>query len=362
MRYLFFVLVQLLLGYGLWRSVRRHSREDKPLSTFFALLLLLLPILSVGALIYSQVTEGRAPELIVDLLIFEIYLACLYPLFDWATKHRYQRVTLALCLALLIPMMIRGRRNVTEPVVTYYDVALPRVEGLDSLRIALVTDIHLGDLFEEHEHLGKLAKMIKEVDPAYVLIGGDLIDHDIRDVDTEVAARYFAEMGGDDGRLFFILGNHEYYGDVEANVRWIESMGPLLRDSVLELHPGLFLIGREYYSSRNDQVPPLSTLTDPLPEGAVKILLQHRPHEHWEKDPKVSGVDLALAGHTHAGQIFPMQIFQPILFEDNYGRRQRGETTFIISSGYGASTSRLRIGSRSEIVVLDLHFGQKVGQ
>lgn len=173
-------------------------------------------------------------------------------------------------------------------------------------------------------------------------------------MDTLTAAYHLSRIRERTPGLYFVLGNHEYYGDLDENIQWISSLGTLLRDSVVRLRPDLYLIGRDYYRARDQDIVPLSNLVDQVPDGATTILLQHRPREHWESDPAVGGIDLTLTGHTHAGQIFPMQIFQPLLFSHNYGCHSSGDGTLIISSGYGASTSRLRIGTKSEIVIIDL--------
>ena len=355
MRYIFFVLVQIAVGYALSRYAGRRVHRDQLLSKVLMWCIIALPIFSIGIILTTSLQGDRAPELVTDLLIAEIYFTALFIPFDSATKCRYGRVTALLCLSLILPVMIAGRRNVREPITTRYRIVLPDKKPSDSVRIALVTDIHLGELFGE-EHLARMEQMIEQASPDYVFIGGDLIDRNLSDVDTLTAAYHFAHLREKVQGLYFVLGNHEYYGDLDENVQWISSLGKLLRDSVVRLRPGLYLIGRDYYKALDKDVVPLSSLAEQVPDGSTSILLQHRPREHWERDPDVSGIDLTLTGHTHAGQIFPMQIFQPLLFSHNYGCHPSGDGTLIISSGYGASTSRLRIGSRSEIVVIDLYF------
>lgn len=353
MRYIFFVLVQIGLGYALCRYVGRRVPGDQLLRKVLKWSVIAIPILSIGLILTTSLKGDRAPELVTDLLIAEFYFTALFIPFDSATKHHYGRVTTLLCLSLILPVMIAGRRNVREPITTHYRIVLPDEKPSDSVRIALVTDIHLGDLFGE-EHLSRMEQMIKQASPDYVFIGGDLIDRNLSEVDTLTAACHFARMRERTPGLYFVLGNHEYYGDLDENIQWISSLGTLLRDSVVRLRPNLYLIGRDYYRAWDQDIVPLSNLVDQVPDGATTILLQHRPREHWESDPAVGGIDLTLTGHTHAGQIFPMQIFQPLVFSHNYGCHSSGDGTLIISSGYGASTSRLRIGSCSEIVIIDL--------
>lgn len=353
MRYLFFVIAQIAVGYALSRYARRRDPGDRLLRKVLKWCIIALPIFSIGIILTTSLQGDRAPELVTDLLIAEIYFTALFIPFDRATKCHYGRVTALLCLLLILPVMIAGRRNVREPITTHYRIVVPDETPSDSVRIALVTDIHLGDLFGE-EHLSRMEQMIEQASPDYVFIGGDLIDRNLSEVDTLTAASYFARIRERITGLYFILGNHEYYGDSDENVQWISSLGTLLRDSVVRLRPDLYLIGRDYYRAWDQNVLPLSNLVDQVPDGASTILLQHRPREHRESDPAVSGIDLTLTGHTHAGQIFPMQILQPLLFSHNYGCHSSDDGTLIISSGYGASTSRLRIGTKSEIVIIDL--------
>ncbi|MDD7468399.1 MAG: metallophosphoesterase [Porphyromonas sp.] len=357
MRYLFFVLVQIAVGYALCRYAGRRVSGDRLLSRVLKWCAIALPILSIGIILTTSLQGDGTPELVTDLLIAEIYFVSLFIPFDSATKCRYGSVTALLCLSLILPVMIAGRRNVGEPITTHYRITVPGESPSDSIRIALVTDIHLGDLFGE-DHLARMEQMIEQASPDYVFIGGDLIDRNLSEVDTLTAAYHLSRIRKRTPGLYFVLGNHEYYGDLDENIQWISSLGTLLRDSVVRLRPDLYLIGRDYYRARDQDIVPLSNLVDQVPHGATTILLQHRPREHWERDPEVSGIDLTLTGHTHAGQIFPMQIFQPLLFRHNYGCHSSGDGTLIISSGYGASTSRLRIGSRSEIVVIDLYLSR----
>lgn len=167
MRYIFFVLVQIGLGYALCRYVGRRVHGDQLLRKVLKWSVIAIPILSIGLILTTSLKGDRAPELVTDLLIAEIYFAALFVLLDSVTKHHYGRVTALLCLLLILPMMIAGRRNVREPITTHYRIVLPDEKPSDSVRIALVTDIHLGDLFGE-EHLSRMEQMIKQASPDYV--------------------------------------------------------------------------------------------------------------------------------------------------------------------------------------------------
>jgi len=69
---------------------------------------------------------------------------------------------------------------------------------------------------------------------------------------------------------------------------------------------------------------------------------------------KEMGIDLMLAGHTHAGQMFPATVIAPLLFPLNKGLRTEGDTHYFVSQGAGTFGPRLRLGSESEINLITL--------
>jgi predicted MPP superfamily phosphohydrolase len=70
----------------------------------------------------------------------------------------------------------------------------------------------------------------------------------------------------------------------------------------------------------------------------------------------LQGVDLQLSGHTHRGQMWPLNYIVSAFFELGYGHMKKMNTHFIVSSGFGIWGPRVRIGSRSEVLIIDLTF------
>ena len=79
------------------------------------------------------------------------------------------------------------------------------------------------------------------------------------------------------------------------------------------------------------------------------------------EDADVSGVDLALAGHTHGGQVTLFGLYAPIT-ASRYGMRFRtglrrsssSGVPIIISSGLGTSRRNIRFCAPTDIVVVTL--------
>ena len=71
-----------------------------------------------------------------------------------------------------------------------------------------------------------------------------------------------------------------------------------------------------------------------------------------------AGVDLMLSGHTHGGQIWPFGIAVRLVSENDMvsGHAWFGAMQAIVTSGAGAWKFPMRIGTHSEIVVMDITF------
>ena len=84
------------------------------------------------------------------------------------------------------------------------------------------------------------------------------------------------------------------------------------------------------------------------------ILLDHQPF-HLDETAKY-GIDLELSGHTHNGQIWPLNYVTGMIYELSSGYLKKNNTNFIVSSGYGLWGPRVRSGSRSEVLLINLTF------
>ncbi|MCL2319653.1 MAG: hypothetical protein FWC45_06180, partial [Treponema sp.] len=71
-------------------------------------------------------------------------------------------------------------------------------------------------------------------------------------------------------------------------------------------------------------------------------------------EAEAAGIDLQVSGHTHHGQIWPGPVITRRIYEDDYGLLYKGKTAIIVTSGCGTWGPPLRIGTKSEIVCIDL--------
>jgi len=81
-------------------------------------------------------------------------------------------------------------------------------------------------------------------------------------------------------------------------------------------------------------------------------------HQPFNLDEAVTegGVDLHLSGHTHHGQLWPLNYITKAVFELSWGFLKKGDTNFYVSSGFGSWGPPVRLGNTPEVVVFNLKF------
>ena len=275
-----------------------------------------------------------------------------------AVKQGAKVVAFIATLAVFFTTMVIGHRNVRYPRVMYQKYTVKRLvpEGAQPekrMRLVFFSDLHIGEAMTP-DYIARAVKLIQDQQPDLILCGGDFIDHRaVYAYDPRVMASLrslHAPLG-----VYYVLGNHEYRDDLEANIRWVSEVGgTLLRDSIA--FPGngpLTLIGRDDYVNGNRKpFEVIANEADPL-RGPV-VLMEHTPASIDSIGD--SPVDLILCGHTHGGQIWPGQLMVWWRYGMVSGTRPVGEREVCISSGIGSAGATYRVGTRSEIRVYDLYW------
>ena len=275
-----------------------------------------------------------------------------------AVKQGAKVVAFIAALAVFFTTMVIGHRNVRYPRVMYQKYTVKRLvpEGTQPekrMRLVFFSDLHIGEAMTP-DYIARAVKLIQDQQPDLILCGGDFIDHRaVYAYDPRVMASLrslHAPMG-----VYYVLGNHEYRDDLEANIRWVSEVGgTLLRDSIA--FPGngpLTLIGRDDWVNGNRKpFEVIANEADPL-RGPV-VLMEHTPASIDSIGD--SPVDLILCGHTHGGQIWPGQLMVWWRYGMVSGTRPVGEREVCISSGIGSAGATYRVGTRSEIRVYDLYW------
>lgn len=240
-------------------------------------------------------------------------------------------------------------------VKTYHFVSEDLPPAFDGFRIAFATDFHYESRFNR-KRLPALVEAVRSVSPDVLLLGGD----------------YRGREGGDVGELFralekvdapfgtyAVMGNHERgENDSLVRVAMKETGVKLLEhvaDTISRNGERIIVVGirNPFDLSRNGVSPTLSL----KPEDFV-IMITHTPD--YVEDVDISNTDLALAGHTHGGQVSLFNKWSPAKFS-KYGNRfltgmkhNSAGIPVIISNGIGTSRKDIRLFTPSEIVLVIL--------
>ena len=296
--------------------------------------------------------------LLYDLLIFVIRFLGYLP--DMGTSYPVSAgVSIAFAA---IGLVVYGAWNASNPVLRHYDITIhKKASTCKQLHIVMISDLHLG-LLVGKKRLMKAVEMINELKPDLVLMPGDIIDENIGafvenqmpDILRNIQSRF---------GVFGILGSHEYiYGHSEKSLLYLKQSGiTILRDNCITIANEICLAGRDDLLKKQlvgtSRLELSSILQECNRENAI-ILMDHQPVDLEEAE--LQGVDLQLSGHTHHGQLFPLNFITQNLFAIDWGYLRKNQYQIIVSSGYGTWGPPIRLGTVSEIVDIIIKFDPPV--
>jgi predicted MPP superfamily phosphohydrolase len=258
-----------------------------------------------------------------------------------------------ICFGMTFLLHLYGTWKSQHPEVT--EVAIPfsahsgfRADFWKDKKIVFVSDFQLGNVYGSN-FTARVAKKIVALDPYAVFIGGDLYDGVVCDEKKLIEPlRALHPVGG----TYLITGNHEYYArDPARAITAICGIGiKVLNDEKIDIG-GIEVVGVDYQSShkRADFKKVLERIG--IDRTKPSILLKHEPIDLDVAE--AAGISLDLSGHTHRGQIFPLMFFTWQMYKGfDYGLKRLGAMHVFTSSGVGTWGPPLRLGTKSEIVVI----------
>nr|XP_056713786.1 transmembrane protein with metallophosphoesterase domain [Euleptes europaea] len=271
-----------------------------------------------------------------------------------------------LAVMVTVALTVCGFLNASQPpAVKSVEITVHKLPlSMDKLKVVLLSDIHLGPTVGKTK-LEMIVKMVKVLKPDITVIVGDLTDSDVKGLGSAVEplGKLNSPLG-----TYFVTGNHEYYSsDVNS---WFE----LLKS--LNVHP-LHNANAKIVSSKGREsdwfclagVDDIEANVLRYPEHGMDlekalrdcdvdraiVLLAHQPlAAKWAVEARPD-INLVLSGHTHGGQIFPLNILAYLVNPFFVGLYKVGQTTFVyVSPGTMYYGIPMRLGSRAEITEIIL--------
>ena len=231
----------------------------------------------------------------------------------------------------------------------YFIEVHARQSTANNLKIAFVADFHI-DTNTPEDFIKKFVTKTNSVTPDIVLFAGDIVEgRNINELEntTNILKQISATYG-----VFGVIGNHEYYRGQENGGFFVNAGIELLRDTVIVVADKFSLAGRldSHFENRKTVGELLQTAVDTLP----LIMLDHRPTELFEVAK--TKTDIQVSGHTHNGQLFPINLILRRMYVLSYGYKKIENTNFFVTSGIRLWRYPVRTTGKSEIIVVNVKF------
>ena len=331
--------------------------------------------------ILAKFLDGKIPHLIYDTMIWigsfwfafmlyfflSIILIDLIRLMNWKLEffpqiinNNYENVKkylLAFVVLISSVIIFIGYLNTRKISVKSLSLEITRKQSaLAELNAVVLSDIHLSTINGE-KLLSQIVDKINELKPDIVFIPGDIVDDRAKTLKGEGIGVSLSKIKSKYG-VFASTGNHEFINGINGTSKFITENGiTLIRDSSLLIVDSFILAARDD-ASKNSFAEQRRKSLDEIISNADQnypiILLDHTPFKLEEAEK--SGVNLQLSGHTHHGQMFPLNFITKLIYEVSWGYKKRNNTHYYVSCGVGTWGPPVRLGSESEIVNLKIRF------
>ena len=275
-------------------------------------------------------------------------------------KKRFQpsgtapRTPFLMVIGIVLITVSLGHWNALHPRIRNLDIDLPQSSGArKQLSVVMASDLHLGRIIH-NSRLEKIVGLINGLKPDLVLLAGDLTDEDISFLSDQNTAAILQRIQAPLG-VYSVTGNHEYYSGIGKAVSFIRQGGiRVLEDEAVKIGNSFYLVGRKDRTAERfgEHRKPLGQLMKEVPPGYPVILMDHQPFQLAESQRQ--GVGLQLSGHTHNGQLFPINFIVGRIYENPWGYLKKGGTHYYVSCGLGTWGPPVRTCSIPEIVHIRL--------
>lgn len=235
------------------------------------------------------------------------------------------------------------------PKVVEYTVDIQTPHTWHGKKIIMIADTHYGNIYDADD-ARKLVEKINTLSGEVVIIPGDFFDGPI--IDFWWIAREFEKITAPYG-VIFANGNHEEYRNTDSMLMALEKSKITILNNKKIILDGMNFAWVTYHDTETntglrDELDGLD-----LQNGSPTILLKHKP----TLMPTLMQypIDLVVSGHTHRGQMWPFTYITDIIYgKYAYGMSVDNMLTSITTSGVWSWWPPQRLGTRSEIVVIEV--------
>lgn len=371
------LLVYVSVNYYIFSRGLQAIPKDSQLRTYYIILFILTALSFWAGRILENFMLNWFTETLVWIgsfwLAFILYYFLFAALFDLLRLlnhffgifpsviiQNYEKAKLYSLISVIIITtltVLYGHINFINPGIRKFEISLPKKSAeISSLNIVMASDIHLGTIVGKKQ-LDKFVEMANSINPDIILLPGDIFDEDIGPIIKNNLGNDLKRLKAKYG-VFAATGNHEYIGGVEVAVKYMQNHGiNVIRDTAVFIDSSFYIIGREdrditRFAEKNRK--DLFEITKDIEKNYPVILLDHQPREL--QIARENGIDLQLSGHTHHGQLWPLNYITSMIYEISWGYEKIGNTHYYVSSGFAGWGPPVRTGSTTELVNILVSF------
>jgi uncharacterized protein len=365
-----FTILLLLLGVPWWTLLSAGAHWPPP-------------VVVVGTLAFAAAYVGLPTMMMFGhgrrhldwaAVTGDALLGAIWVLFVWSVLAQLLRLALALSgvedpdrarivaaavVAVVVTLLGWGYVEAMRvPRIRNVDVTIPRLgQGLDGLRVVLITDTHYGPIDRTRWSAG-VTDRVNELAADIVCHVGDIADGTV--AVREVQAMPLEAVRAKLARVY-VTGNHEYIYEAQEWLDYMQGIGwEALHNRHVVIERGgdkLVVAGVDDATAKGSgDVGHGANLAAALSDADADLpvlLLAHQPKQLTAAVE--AGVDLQVSGHTHGGQIWPfnflVRLDQPVV----HGLSSHGQRTQLYTSrGAGFWGPPFRVFAPSELTVLTL--------
>jgi uncharacterized protein len=268
-------------------------------------------------------------------------------------RRRLNAVASPLIVAVAVGVTAYGAYEAANPSITRFELSSPELPSeFDGVEVALVTDLHAGAV-RSADFTQQVVDLVGEQQPDLVIIAGDLVDGTAARYSPELAplADLEAPLG-----VFATTGNHEMFEDTVNWVTAFEDVGlDVLRNESVTLQQGgasIVLAGVDDATGEGVFAPDYDAALAGVDAAGFTLLAAHQPVQALDVEGR--GVDLQVSGHTHGGQMWPINYLVPLEQPMLEGRADIAGTPVITSRGAGAWGPAIRVAAPPEVPIITL--------
>lgn len=358
-----------------------HGWHAIALFPFLKPFYIIIFLFAASGYIIAKIAGSKIPEIIYDILLwsgsfwfaFMLYFFLfilfidlsrllnhflnIYPAFITTNYPMAKFVTLLTVITLCIIIIIAGFINTRNIKINYVETEITKKSSkLNELNVVHVGDFHL-TIINDGKFLDKIVGKINSLNPDIVLMTGDILDDNINILKRQNIGEGLSKIKSKYG-VFVSNGNHEFINGANELDKYMEEMNfNVLRDSSVFVDNSFYVIGRDDRSKisfTGKERKSLKEIMTNVNKDYPTILLDHTPSKLVEAANE--NIDLQLSGHTHHGQMFPVNFITKWIYEVSWGYLKKEQTQFYVTCGVGTWGPPVRLGSDSEIVNLKIRF------